>query len=154
MKTVFVTGGAGYIGSHATLAMLKAGYDVVVLDNLHNSSCESLKRVEKIAGRDLHFIRGDIRDRILLNSIFKEHTFDTVFHFAGLKSPYESVSYPLQYYDNNVHGSQELLQAMMNAGVYKFIFSSSASVYGDPTVIPLSETHPLTKLQTLMVAVS
>lgn len=143
MKTVFVTGGAGYIGSHTTLNLLQAGYDVVVLDNLCNSSSESLKCVESIVGRAPFFIEGDVRDRELLVSIFETYTFTTVVHFAGLKAVDESVSQPMRYYDNNVHGSQVLLQVMADAGVFSFVFSSSATVYGEPAHIPISETCPV-----------
>jgi UDP-glucose 4-epimerase len=145
MRNILVTGGAGYIGSHTTLSLLQAGFDVVVLDNLINSSVESLFRVEKIAGRAATFIQGDIRDSALLGRLFSEHTVDAVLHFAGLKAVGESVSQPLRYYDNNVHGSQVLLQAMGDAGVYRFVFSSSATVYGEPAQMPISESCPVGK---------
>lgn len=140
---VLVTGGAGYIGSHTTLALLSAGHDVVVLDNLSNSSVESLRRVSQIAGRECLFIKGDVRDSILLSQLFAEHSVNAVLHFAGLKAVGESVSQPLRYYENNVYGSQVLLQAMANAGIFSFVFSSSATVYGDPKQIPISETCPV-----------
>jgi len=140
MRKILVTGGAGYIGSHTTLSLLQADFEVVVLDNLSNSSVESLLRVEKIAGRAAKFIQGDIRDSALLGRFFSEHTIDAVLHFAGLKAVGESVSQPLRYYDNNVHGSQVLLQAMADAGVYSFVFSSSATVYGEPAQMPISES--------------
>lgn len=140
---ILVTGGAGYIGSHTTLALLQEQYDVVVLDNLCNSSAESLRRVAQIAGRAAKFVEGDIRDAALLAQLFSEHQFDAVMHFAGLKAVGESVTKPLRYYDNNVHGSQTLLQACANAGVFKFVFSSSATVYGNPAELPISETCPL-----------
>jgi UDP-glucose 4-epimerase len=143
--TILVTGGTGYIGSHTTLALLHAGYDVVVLDNLCNSSAESLKRVSQLAGRVPVFVQGDIRDRTALDSLFAAHSFDAVLHFAGLKAVGESVVQPLRYYDNNVHGSQVLLQACADAGVFKLVFSSSATVYGDPTQIPISEACPVAK---------
>ena len=136
---ILVTGGAGYIGSHTTLALLCAGYDVVVLDNLCNSSAETLKRVSLIAGREPVFVEGDIRDPLGLRQVFAAHSIDAVFHFAGLKAVAESVAQPLRYYGNNVHGSQELLQAMTDAGVYRFVFSSSATVYGEPAQVPISE---------------
>jgi UDP-glucose 4-epimerase len=145
MRKILVTGGAGYIGSHTTLSLLQADLDVVVLDNLSNSSVESLFRVEKIAGRAATFIQGDIRDSALLGRFFSEHTVDAVLHFAGLKAVGESVSQPLSYYDNNVHGSQVLLQAMRDAGVYSFVFSSSATVYGEPAQMPISESCPVAK---------
>ena len=145
MRKILVTGGAGYIGSHTTLSLLQADFEVVVLDNLSNSSVESLFRVEKIAGRAATFIQGDIRDSALLGRFFSEHSVDAVLHFAGLKAVGESVSQPLRYYDNNVHGSQVLLQAMGDAGVYRFVFSSSATVYGEPAQMPISESCPVGK---------
>jgi UDP-glucose 4-epimerase len=143
MREILVTGGAGYIGSHTALSLLQSGFDVVVLDNLSNSSAESLSRVAKIAGRAATFIQGDIRDSALLGQLFAEHTIDAVLHLAGLKAVGESVSQPLRYYDNNVHGSQTLLQAMTDAGVFRFVFSSSATVYGQPAQMPISETCPV-----------
>ncbi len=139
MSSILVTGGAGYIGSHTTLALLKAGHSVVVLDNLCNSSAESLKRVAQLAGRAPVFVQGDIRDRAVLDRLFAEHAIDAVLHFAGLKAVGESVAQPLRYYDNNVHGSQVLLQACTNTGVFNVVFSSSATVYGDPAEMPISE---------------
>jgi UDP-glucose 4-epimerase len=140
---ILLTGGAGYIGSHTAIALLQSGFDVSVLDNLSNSSVESLYRVAKIAGRSAIFIEGDIRDRALLDFLFAEHEIDAVLHFAGLKAVGESVAQPLRYYDNNVHGSQVLLQAMADAGVFSFVFSSSATVYGDPTQMPIPEDCPV-----------
>jgi UDP-glucose 4-epimerase len=142
--TVLITGGAGYIGSHTTLALQQAGLNVVVLDNLRNSSAESLNRLAQLSGgyKPL-FVQGDIRDRSLLKRLFVEHTFEAVLHFAGIKSVGESMSQPLLYYDNNVHGSHVLLQAMADAGVFKFVFSSSATVYGEPVETPISEACPL-----------
>ena len=142
-SVILVSGGAGYIGSNTTLALLQAGLDVVVLDNLCNSSVESLKRVAHLAGRSPLFEKGDTRNRAVLNRIFAEYSVRSVLHFAGLKAVSESVNQPLRYYDNNVHGSQVLLQAMADAGVFNFIFSSSATVYGDPKQIPISETSPM-----------
>lgn len=139
---VLVTGGAGYIGSHTVLALLQAGYVVLVLDNLCNSSAESLRRVGRIAGKEPLFIEGDIRDRDLLNDLFATHTIDAVLHFAGLKAVGESVQQPLHYYDNNVYGSQVLLHAMATAGVYQLVFSSSATVYGELAPVPFSEDYP------------
>nr|WP_299242802.1 UDP-glucose 4-epimerase GalE [uncultured Halomonas sp.] len=140
--TVLVTGGAGYIGSHAVLALLEAEYTVLVLDNLVNSSRESLSRVERLAGRQLTFIEGDIRDRQLLDKLFAEHAIEAVMHFAGLKAVGESVAEPLAYYANNVGGSVTLFQAMADAGVRRLVFSSSATVYGEPECMPLSEAAP------------
>jgi UDP-glucose 4-epimerase len=140
---ILITGGAGYIGSHTAITLMQAGLDVVVLDNHCNSSAESVKRVGQIIGRNPVFIEGDIRDRALLDKLFSEHSFSTVLHFAGLKAVGDSVTQPLRYYDNNVHGTQVLLQAMADAGVFSFVFSSSAKVYGEPTQMPISETCPL-----------
>jgi len=142
-NSVLVTGGVGYIGSHTTLALLQAGHDVVVLDNLCNSSAESLNRVAKLAGRAPAFVEGDVRDRAVLDRLFAEHTVDAVLHFAGLKAVGESVAQPLRYYDNNVHGSQVLLQACADAGVLNVVFSSSATVYGEPAQMPISEACPV-----------
>ena len=139
---ILVTGGAGYIGSHTTLALLQAGHEVVVLDNLRNSSAESLRRVGEIAGRQPLFVQGDIRDRALLDRLFAEHGISAVLHFAGLKAVGESVREPLAYYENNVAGTVTLCQAMAAAGVYRLVFSSSATVYGEPTVMPISEQQP------------
>lgn len=141
--TILVTGGAGFIGSHTTLALLLAGFNVVVADNLSNSTCESLRRVTQITGCDLIFLNADIRDRLALTELFRNQPIDAVLHFAGLKSVGESVSNPLDYYDNNVHGSQVLLSAMAEAGIFKFIFSSSATVYGETSQIPISEDCPV-----------
>ncbi|WPU24680.1 UDP-glucose 4-epimerase GalE [Cedecea neteri] len=136
---VLITGGAGYIGSHTVLCLLEQGYKVVVLDNYYNASPESLHRVKKITGIDFVCYDGDVRDRALLKKIFSKHEIDSVIHFAGLKSVGESVREPLTYYDNNVSGSVVLLQEMNNFNVKKFIFSSSATVYGQPESVPLSE---------------
>jgi UDP-glucose 4-epimerase len=140
---ILVTGGAGYIGSQTSLALLQAGHDVVVLDNLCNSSAESLKRVTQLAGRAPVFVEGDIRDRALLEGLFAEHSIDSVLHFAGLKAVGESVAQPLRYYDNNMHGSRTLLQACADAGVFQVVFSSSATVYGEPVQMPISEACPV-----------
>lgn len=139
---VLVTGGAGYIGSHTTLALLEAGFDVVVLDNLCNSSAESLQRVERICGRAPLFIEGDIRDRTLLDRLLTAHRISAVMHFAGLKAVGESVREPLAYYQNNVAGTLTLCQAMASAGVFRLVFSSSATVYGEPTQMPIREDFP------------
>lgn len=140
---VLVTGGAGYIGSHTTLALLQAGHDVVVLDNLSNSSSESIARVEKLAGRAPVFLKGDIRDRTLLDRLFAEHSLGAVLHFAGLKAVGESVLEPLRYYENNVSGTLTLCQAMAAADLYTLVFSSSATVYGDQAAVPIREDQPL-----------
>lgn len=139
---VLVTGGAGYIGSITTLVLLQAGFEVVVLDNLCNSSYESLARVSKIAGRAPSFVQGDVRELGVLAQIFKDFHVDSVLHFAGLKAVGDSVANPLRYYDNNVYGSQSLLQAMASAGTFNIVFSSSATIYGEPKQIPISEACP------------
>ncbi|WP_297185847.1 UDP-glucose 4-epimerase GalE [uncultured Porticoccus sp.] len=139
---ILVTGGAGYIGSHTTLALLEAGHEVVVLDNLCNSSPESLRRVAQICGKSPLFIFGDIRDSELLDRIFIDHRIDAVLHFAGLKAVGESVHKPLNYYASNVGGSVQLCQAMARADVFRLVFSSSATVYGEPTQIPIREDFP------------
>lgn len=141
-QSILVTGGAGYIGSHTTLALLEAGHDVIVLDNLANSSLESLRRIEKICGKAATFIEGDIRDRELLDSIFARYPIEAVLHFAGLKAVGESVQLPLHYYENNVSGSVVLFQAMAAANVFNLVFSSSATVYGEPKEMPISEDCP------------
>lgn len=139
---ILVTGGAGYIGSHTCIELINAGYDVVVLDNLCNSSEESLKRVGKIVGKDIKFYEADIRDAEALKDIFAKEDIDAVIHFAGLKAVGESVAKPLEYYDNNIAGTIVLCDAMRNAGVKNIIFSSSATVYGDPAFIPITEECP------------
>ena len=139
---ILVTGGAGYIGSHTTLALLEAGYEVVVLDNLCNSSAESQHRVERICGKAPIFVQGDIRDRALLDEIFANYRIEAVLHFAGLKAVGESVREPLSYYENNVAGSVSLCQSMAAAGVFRLVFSSSATVYGEPAQMPISEDCP------------
>lgn len=140
---VLVTGGAGYIGSHTTLALLQAGLEVVVLDNLCNASVESLRRVEQLAGRKPVFVEGDIRDRTLLDQLLTQHPVQAVLHFAGLKAVGQSVAQPLRYYSNNLGGTVTLCQAMAAAGVFKLVFSSSATVYGDPAIVPITESHPV-----------
>jgi UDP-glucose 4-epimerase len=141
--TVLVTGGAGYIGSHTVVELLNAGDDVVVIDNLSNSSEEALKRVEKITGKSAIFYQGDILDTALLNHIFTNHAIESVVHFAGVKAVGESVSDPLKYYQNNVEGTLNLLKCMDCAQVYRLVFSSSATVYGDPQELPLTEQSPV-----------
>ncbi len=139
---ILVTGGAGYIGSHTCVELLNENYDIIALDNLSNSSRESLTRVEQITGKMLEFVQGDIRDRPLLDQLFSQHNIDTVIHFAGLKAVGESVQVPLSYYDNNVYGTVNLLEAMQAADVKSIAFSSSATVYGDPASLPITEDFP------------
>ena len=138
-RTVLVTGGAGYIGSHTVVELLRAGWPVVVLDNLSNASAESLRRVERIAGRPAPLVRGDVRDEALVADVLGRHDVGAVLHFAGLKAVGESVARPLEYYANNVSGTEVLLRCMRRAGVARFVFSSSATVYGDPQTVPLRE---------------
>ncbi len=137
-----ITGGAGYIGSHTTLCLLQAGFDVVVLDNLCNASAESLRRVALLAGRTPVFVDGDIRDRALLDKLLAQHPVQEVLHFAGLKAVGESIAHPLRYYENNVGGTVTLCQAMAAAGVFTLVFSSSATVYGDLATVPITEDQP------------
>lgn len=139
---ILVTGGTGYIGSHTTLALLEAGFEVVVLDNLCNSSDAALHAVEAICGKSALMIYGDVCDRALLDRIFQQHAIDAVLHFAGLKAVGESVRKPLEYYEANVGGSITLCQAMAAAGVFRLVFSSSATVYGAPEQMPISEDVP------------
>ena len=141
-KTVLVTGGAGYIGSHTCIKLLEAGYPILVLDNLSNSSTEALRRVEKITGASVPFVEGDINDAALLSQLFAEHDIGSVIHFAGFKAVGESVAQPLKYYSNNVSGTVVLCTAMQAAGVKNLVFSSSATVYGDPASLPIREDFP------------
>ena len=143
MAKILVTGGAGYIGSHTCVALLSAGHDVVVLDNLSNSSQESLVRVEELAGKALIFIEGDIRDAKTLDQVFNAHRIDAVIHFAGLKAVGESQQKPLIYFENNISGSIQLIQAMERAQVFKLVFSSSATVYGENNSSPYTESMTL-----------
>lgn len=143
MPTILVTGGAGYIGSHTCVELLAAGYEVLVVDNFSNSKPEALRRVEEIAGRKLGaFYRADIRDKAALREIFKAHAIDAVIHFAALKAVGESVAKPLMYYDNNIAGTVALAEVMAEAGVKSLVFSSSATVYGDPASVPIREDFP------------
>ena len=139
---ILVTGGAGFIGSHTCVELQQAGYDVVVLDNLCNSSEESLRRVEAITGKSVKFYKGDILDRDILNKIFKEEKIDSCIHFAGLKAVGESVAKPWEYYNNNIAGTLTLVDVMRQNGCKNIIFSSSATVYGDPAQIPITEECP------------
>jgi UDP-glucose 4-epimerase len=143
MSKILVTGGAGYIGSHTCVELLGAGHDVVVLDNLWNARRESLARVAELAGRSFPFVEGDVRDRAALDALFRDHRVDAVIHFAGLKAVGESVEKPLLYWGNNVSGSVTLLEAMSAAGVRTMVFSSSATVYGDPASVPIREDFPV-----------
>ena len=139
---ILVTGGCGYIGSHCVLELLNSGYECVVFDNLSNSSHESIRRVEKLTGKKVTFVKGDILDKDALNDVFSNYEISCVIHFAGLKSVGESCSQPLSYYHNNVTGSITLLECMQKNHVNKIIFSSSSTVYGDPQYLPLDEKHP------------
>ncbi len=137
---ILVTGGAGYIGSHTCVELLERGYEVVVLDNYYNSCAVSVERVEKITGKKIALYEGDVRDRVMLDKIFTEHKIDCVIHFAGLKAVGESCAKPVMYYDNNIGGTLALVEVMQKHNCKKIIFSSSATVYGDPEVLPLTET--------------
>lgn len=140
---VLVTGGAGYIGTHCLVELVNAGITPVVYDNLCNASLESLARVERISGQAVAFVQGDIRDPDALTALFKAHRFDAVLHLAGLKAVGESVAKPLEYYDNNVVGTLRLLEAMTAQGCVNLVFSSSATVYGDPQALPIDEEQPI-----------
>ena len=142
MAQILVTGGAGYIGSHTCIELLNAGHDVVVLDNLSNSSVESLTRVQELAQKNLNFVEGDIRNSETLDQVFKKFKIDAVIHFAGLKAVGESQQIPLTYFDNNIAGSISLVQAMERAQVFSVVFSSSATVYDEANISPLNEDMP------------
>ncbi|MCJ8512562.1 UDP-glucose 4-epimerase GalE [Acinetobacter lwoffii] len=142
MAKILVTGGAGYIGSHTCVELLNAGHEVIVLDNLCNSSAESLNRVQQLSHKSLTFVEGDIRDSQLLDQVFQQNSIDAVIHFAGLKAVGESQQIPLAYFDNNIAGSISLVQAMQRAQVFKLVFSSSATVYGENNPSPLNEEMP------------
>ena len=142
-KTILVTGGAGYIGSHTCIELLTAGYKVVVIDNLSNSKTASLDRVQEITGKTLNFVEGDLRNKSDVETIFNQYKIDAVIHFAGLKAVGESVEIPITYYQNNIAGTLNLLEAMNNAQVKNIVFSSSATVYGDAKVQPIIEDSPL-----------
>ena len=139
---ILVTGGAGYIGSHTVVELQTAGYDVVVLDNLSNSSEKSLQRVEKITGKPVTFYKADILDREALNAVFEKESIDSCIHFAGLKAVGESVQKPWEYYENNIAGTLTLVDVMRKHDVKNIIFSSSATVYGDPAFVPITEVCP------------
>lgn len=142
MNKIFVTGGLGYIGSHTCVVLIEAGFQVTIIDNLSNSHPNVLDRIEYISGVRPAFYEGDIRDKSFLDHIFSEHDFDAVIHFAGLKAVGESVYKPIDYYENNVGGSLSLLIAMKNAKIDTLVFSSSATVYGDPHSLPIQEDFP------------
>ena len=140
--TILLTGGAGYIGSHTIIELDKAGHDVVVVDNLVNSNPEALRRVAKIIGMEVPFVKADVRDRAAMEAIFNENKIDAVIHFAGLKAVGESVAKPLEYYENNMNATFVLLEVMRSHGCKNLIFSSSATVYGNPAIIPITEECP------------
>lgn len=140
---ILVTGGAGYIASHTDLELLNAGYEVVAVDNLSNSSAEAIRRVERLAGKSIKFYENDIRDKNAMDNIFENENIDAVIHFAGLKAVGESCEIPLAYYDNNLNGTITLLEVMEKHGVKNLVFSSSATVYGDPETVPITEEFPL-----------
>lgn len=144
--SILVAGGAGYIGSHTCVELINAGYDIVVLDNFYNSCEESLKRVEKITGKSVKFYEVDLLDKPALNEVFEKENIDSVIHFAGYKAVGESVAKPLEYYHNNITGTLILCDVMRNHGVKNMVFSSSATVYGDPAFIPITEECPKGKI--------
>ena len=140
---ILVTGGAGYIGSHTVVEMLAANLELLILDNFSNSSPRVVDAIERIAGKRPQIVQGDVRDSVALRRIFDAHSIDAVIHFAGLKAVGESVEQPMRYYENNVAGSLVLFQAMAESGVFRLVFSSSATVYGDPLSVPIREDFPL-----------
>ena len=139
---ILLTGGAGYIGSHTIIELDKAGHSVVVVDNYYNSQPEALRRVAKIIGKEVPFVEADVRDRAAMNKVFSDNKIDAVIHFAGLKAVGESVAKPLEYYENNMNATFVLLDVMRSHGCKNIIFSSSATVYGDPAMIPITEECP------------
>ena len=140
---ILVTGGTGYIGSHTVVELMQAGFDILIVDNFCNSKATVLDRIERIVGRRPGFVEADVRDRQAMRALFSEHRVEAVIHFAGLKAVGESMDQPLRYYDNNVYGSLVLFEAMAEAGVKTLVFSSSATVYGDPHAVPIREDFPL-----------
>ena len=140
---ILVTGGAGYIGSNTCIELIKSGYEVVVVDNLCNSSLESIKRVEKLTDSDIPFHKVDVRDKQALTCVFEQYSIDGVIHFAGLKSVGESVEKPIEYYDTNVSGTFILAEVMREFNCKTFVFSSSATVYGNPHTVPIKEDFPI-----------
>ena len=143
MGKILVTGGAGYIGSHTVIELINAGYDVVIVDNLYNSKVEAVKRVEKIVGKQIPFYENDILDKDALRKIFSEHQIDGVINFAGYKAVGESVKKPIEFYHNNIGGLIALVEVMKEVGCKNLVFSSSATVYGDPHTVPIKEDFPL-----------
>lgn len=143
-SSILITGGAGYIGSHTAVTLMEAGHKVVIVDNLCNSSPRVLDRLRQLCGNVFEFVQADVRDDLALDRVFAQHPVESVIHFAGLKAVGESVSQPLRYFENNVGGTVALLQAMDRARVRRIVFSSSATVYGDPQRVPIPETAPLT----------
>ena len=142
-KSILITGGLGYIGSHTSIELIEAGYKIVIIDNLSNSSIESLRRMKKLVQYNIPFYNIDIRDKDKLDQVFRENKIDGVIHFAGLKSVNESIIKPFEYYDNNVNGTLALIQVMKSNNCKKFVFSSSATVYGNPSSLPIIENSPL-----------
>ena len=142
MSTVLVTGGAGFIGSHTSVELLNAGYDIIILDNFVNSKPESLKRIKELTGKDFKFYQADIRDEEAMTKVFAENKIDAVIHFAGLKAVGESVHKPIEYYRTNIGSTLNLTDEMRAHGCKNIIFSSSATVYGDPAEIPITENCP------------
>ena len=143
MKTILVTGGAGYIGSHTTIELIQSGYDVVVVDNLYNSKEEAVRRVEQIVGKKIKFYKADVLDKDAMREIFKKHDFSAVINFAGYKAVGESVQKPIEYYENNISGMLALIDVMREFNVKNLVFSSSATVYGNPHTVPITEDFPL-----------
>ncbi len=143
MKTILVTGGAGYIGSHTTIELIQSGYDVVVVDNLYNSKEEAVRRVEQIVGKKIKFYKADVLDKDAMREIFKKHDFAAVIKFAGYKAVGESVQKPIEYYENNISGMLALIDVMREFNVKNLVFSSSATVYGNPHTVPITEDFPL-----------
>ena len=140
---ILITGGTGYIGSHTVVELMQAGFEVLIVDNFCNSKASVLERIERIVGRRPGFVEADVRDREAMRALFADYRLDAVIHFAGLKAVGESVAQPLRYYDNNINGSLVLFEAMAEAGVKTLVFSSSATVYGDPHAVPIREDFPL-----------